>query len=323
MREAIQRIKRVLPDKENPLAPMYELIRVSDGYMHATDGNLFIAVPVSSPFNFTAPGKDLVRAVLFGDNPEIELTGEFLIFKQGRSRIKIPIVSDEKFPLLEPPPENMRPWTEGFLQALRKIRPFISNNAQHYWAMGAYAHEKGLAATNNVVLVDMDFDNPPLSGLLPFWLIDTIERDSPPDTCFDDATKVYLKWKDGTWLRSLRLVDEFPAQPIAMLVQMRARQDPEWEISDEWRQAYKKSLEFAGNEIVVTPDAIIAVGPASEITTKIESRCDGETFWDPRYLGPLLDVATHWDISEYPKPTYFIGDGLRGICVGRIRGRNT
>lgn len=321
MKDAVQRIKKVITDSD--FVPTYSLVRVADGFIHATDGRLYVAVPINIPFNFTVPGKDFVKAVMFGDNPEIELSSEYLLFKQGRSRIKIPIVSDDQFPLLEPPPENMEVWRYGFYESLLKVRAFVSENAQHYWAMGAYAHEHGLIATNNIVLVDFDFDRPPVTGLIPFWFIDFLEKDFAPEYCSCDDTKIYAKWEDGSWVRSLRLAGEFPPQPIRMANDIREREPPSWALTIEWRNAYRACLAFADREIIVKPDCIVAVNSTSEIVTHIESHCSGATYWDPNFLGPVLDIAERWDINEYPKPTFFSGTGVRGICVGKLSGRNT
>ncbi len=43
----------------------------------------------------------------------------------------------------------------------------------------------------------------------------------------------------------------------------------------------------------------------------------GYSTWDPRYLGPVISIATHWQPDTWPKPSPFMGNSIRGLMAAR------
>lgn len=322
MREALEKVKKALTTSS--IAPELAFVRVHDGIMSATDGRLYAAAPTTCRESFVVRGKQLERAIALGSNVDMKFAKDSVTFSHGRTRVKLQTLGDgdTNFPLVAPPSDaQWRDFDANFLFALHRIRAFISDNAVHAWSLAAHAHEHGVAATNNVVLANVEFSNPPVTGLIPFWLIDFLDgNDEAPVECASDDAAIYLRWDDGTWVRSLRIAGVFPEPALALLEQLRtAPRDDVWKIPDAWREAYRKTLEFADNDITVSPDLISTRGANIEVETATETTAltDRATLWDKRYLKAVLAEATHWKIDDYPKPARWYGRGIYGIVVGK------
>lgn len=316
MKAALSRVKKILTG--STIAPHLSHVRVHDGFLHATDGRLFAAVPCDSKENFTVPAAEMDRALAF-ENLKIEIQDGCVIFKSGRTRIRLGRLDDSAYPLLSKPEEaEWKPFTPVFLNRLHRAREFVSSNATQGWAMTVMVMEKEVIATNNVVLACIENDDTPYLGMIPVWLVDfLLAAEKTPSEIADMGDSIALRWEDGAWIHCLKVVGEFPEQAKKMAVAMRGRQ-AKWLISDEWRDVYLKTLPFSERDVIVEPHMISATGEKANIETEIESPVKEKSFWSPKFLGPVLEVASHWDIDEYPKASFFHGPGIRGVIVGKI-----
>lgn len=324
MKEALARVAHVL--KTSNLAPHLSYVRVTDGWMSASDGRIYVSAPVDCGLDFCVQGSELQRALDF-DDMEMRLTDKGLLFKKGRSRITLKTLSGEEFYEVEQP-DGWRPVPEGYVDALFRARQFTSENATQAWALGVMNIDGRLVATNNIVLACVDFPNAPIKGVVPSWLIDFLAKmGERPIGCWDTSNEIYLKFADDSWLRSLRIEGEPPAQMQPFVADLYARDTSDtWEIPAEWRSTYRRTLEFSKRDIHVTPTCIRASSDTAEVTTDIETPVPHPTLWDHKFLGPVLHEADYWDITncgtqETPKHTFWHGDGIRGlVCSKRLAG---
>lgn len=316
MKQALARVKKILTG--STIAPHLSHVRVYDGYLHATDGRLFAAVPCDSKENFTVPAAEMDRALAF-EKLTIEIQDGSVIFKSGRTRIRLGRLDDSAYPLLSRPADaQWRAFTPVFLNRLNRARAFVSSNATQGWAMTVMVMEKEVIATNNVVLACIENDDTPYLGMIPVWLVDfLLAGETLPKEIADMGDSIAVRWEDGAWIHCLKVASTYPEQAQEMAVKMRGRQAA-WLIPEEWRDTYLKTLPFAERDVIVEPNMISAAGDKANIETEIESPVSGKSFWSPKFLGPVLEVASHWDIHEYPKPTFFHGPGIRGVIVGKI-----
>lgn len=324
MKAALQRVKKALTVSN--LAPQLAYVSVHNGWMSATDGRLYASAPCDCAYNFVAPGKELDKALNFHADvtmeykPAVDGNPPQLVFKHKRSRIKIQCLPEDSFARAEAP-QVWANFTPGYLEALKRARVFVSDNATQGWAMGVMNHKDFLAATNNIVLAVIDFKDPPVDGTVPFWLIDYVAAmPDQPVGVHSDPNAIFFLWADGSWLRSLRIEGEAPAQMKALIENLSDRDRAIWQIPDEWREVYKQTLGFASRNIEVGPSHIRARGEATEVETEIFSPVEDATLWDHRFLGPVLAEATHWDISSHPQPAFWYGDKIRGVVVGKVVG---
>lgn len=327
MREALARVAHVL--KTSNLAPHLSYVRVADGWMSASDGRIYVSAPVDCRLDFCVQGSELQRALDF-DDMEMILNEKGLIFKKGRSRITLKTLEAESNFYEVEQPDGWRPVPEGYVDALFRARQFTSENATQAWALGVMNLDGRLVATNNVVLASVDFDKAPIKGVVPSWLIDFLKKmGERPVGCWDTGNEIYLKFEDDSWLRSLRIEGDPPAQmqPFVEGLYLRDTSNT-WEIPADWRVTYRRTLEFSTRDISVTPTCISAQSDTAEVTTEIETPVPMNTLWDHKFLGPVLHEADYWDITdcwdaqrECPKHTFWHGEGIRGlVCSKRLPG---
>lgn len=316
MKQALARVKKILTG--STILPHLNHVRVSGGFLHATDGRLFASVPCDSKENFTVPAAEMDRALAFEKIVTV-VEDDAVILKSGRTRVRLSRLPDDTYPLIPAPKEaSWIAFPPHFLSAMQRCRQFVSANATQGWAMTVCVLEKEIVATNNVVLACIEHDDPPLLGMFPVWLVDyLLASEEPPSEIADLGNAIALRWADGAWIHSLKVVGEFPEGAKRMAAELRGKQAA-WEIPDDWRDVYQKTLPFAERHVLVEPNRIYTESPKASIETEIESPVKELSFWDPRFLGPVLDVASHWDLDTYPKPTMFHGPGIRGFIVGKI-----
>ena len=316
MKQALSRVKKILTG--STIAPHLNHVRVHKGFLHATDGRLFASVPCGQTEDFTVPAAEMDRALSF-DKLTIQVEETRVLFKSGRTRISLGRLDDAAYPLLSPPSEaKWRRFTPVFLDRMKRARDFVSANATQGWAMTVMVMEKEVVATNNVVLACIENDDTPYLGMIPVWLVDfLLAAEEQPVEIADMGDSIALRWADGAWVHSLKVVGEFPTQAVQLAIDMRGRK-AKWEIPEEWREVYLKTLPFSDRNIQVDPDRIWAHSEKAQIETEISSPIQGPSVWDPKFPGPVLEVASHWDIVDYPKPTFFHGPGIRGIIVGKV-----
>jgi len=318
MKVALDRVKRALTVSN--LAPQLAYINVHNGWMSASDGRLYASSPTEVTENFLVPGKELERALNFGDDMRLEKRPDHVLFMRGRTRIKLKTLDPESHFHSVQPPTDWAPFPPSFLKALNKVRPFISDNATQSWAMGAICMDGAVASTNNIVLAIADCARVPFGGIIPFWLIDFVnEMKEMPVQCASTAQAIFLRFSDGTWLRSLRIDAEAPMQMLAYITQVQQRDRNIWEIPDEWRTVYNHTLAFSEREVIVSPRQIMARSSSAEVVTEIVTPVEADTLWDNKYLGPVLRAATHWNIADYPKPCFWYGQGITGLVAGKTQ----
>jgi hypothetical protein len=223
----------------------------------------------------------------------------------------------------EPPEGDWLLPPTNLLDALKLVRPFISDNAIHSWALAACLNNDHMIATTNVSIIKVNC--PFLGGsgnLLPHWAIDYVlsrKDDTPTGFQFTDNYAAFM-WDDGSWMKAQLVNGEFPPAIDKLFEQYK---EPTWELTDEWRDAYESISELAEGHIEL--HATKLVGQQEKTTTEhvipTTPLPDGVEYtkWQPVFLDAVVHVATHWQPDAYPNPAAFSAPdkGVLGFIMGR------
>jgi DNA polymerase III sliding clamp (beta) subunit (PCNA family) len=318
--EIIRWIKDAVSAKKLILEMSY--YKVDGGRVRATDGRIVACHPYSGKEEFLVPGADFERLIgRLGDGVKIEVDdarGE-VVLKSGRSRgtIKTKSLDDWDYPGIDE--EDWKPIPRGMIDALRKLTPFVSENANHIWAMGI-ALENGWAfATNNVALAGVQCPGlGEIHAILPIWAVDFIvDREKGLKQWCHTPNYLAFRWDNGAWMRSSLIDSDFPEQ-VSDMVKRAIQEDPYVEITDEFKEAFFRVADLAETSVKVTGEEISASFGNSIITESVATEELGgmETYWGAKYLLPVVKMATYWDPQMWPKPAPFQGDGIIGYVVG-------
>lgn len=318
MKEELAKIRRALSRQD--IVPEFTQYLIKDGTISAYDGRMVASCPIDYDKMFLVPGREFESLLdrLPASDYDITLTDDAVTIRSGRlhGRIRLLPPATATYPQ---PSGNWREPPAGLLEALQQIRPFISDNAIHAWALCVSLEFNLMRATTNVSLVEVDcFDLDGTGQLLPCWAIDYIlSRKEKLESVQFYAEYAAFRWDDGSWMRTQLIQGKFPTQARELFQNFVA---PAWRIPDEWKNAYSVVTELAESEIEIRADKIIGcrgVGTSEFATPMTPVPEEGFARFDPKFLDPVIDAATHWDPSAYPNPTPFTAPGLRGIIVGR------
>lgn len=289
---------------------------VYQGRLQGSDGNLTLDAPwpdfaPKEPIN--VPAEPLVRAFEAMADPVLDLKGDHLVIREGKMRVRIPL-------LAAPYPVSQRPdqWDDlddGFLQALRKIRGFVSEDASRPWACGVLVRGGRAYATNNVVMAGIDLAAPDLT--IPGFAIDQLNRcQLPIEGVRVTDSSVAFALEGDVWLKSARYQEQWPD-----VEQMFAGVD--WDdlpaLRGNEKAIVEKLLPFVPDKrhpvIRFSGDAIATM--EGDMEAAVECECDNAAFHAVPLL-QVLKIATHMKFAAYPSPVPFadVNEGIQGIMAG-------
>lgn len=316
MREVIDRIKGARASKDMGAFLSHYLL--SDGEMVTTDGKISAGCP--SPYNISAlvPGPELERLVgRLEEDITIQQDDNTIKLRAGRMHGTIQTLPPDTV-LFPRPTGNWIDPPSGLVEAFRKVRPFIADQAVHQWGLCACLRTGCVMATNNISLVRAECDGLETAAdiLIPSWAIDFVlsAKAALTKVDFNDNNASFL-WDDGLWLRTQLVVDGFPSNAAKLLEE---RAPTTIAIPKEWRKAYTAVSAISENIVTIQPDKII--GGMGKSIVEHETPMPGleqETHFNPKFLDNVMAIAESWEPSRYPAPVPFRAPGLYGLIVGR------
>ena len=321
MKAALDKVRKALSrlDKSVSLHLTHYLVR--DGMIHATDGRITAAAPF--PYDggtFAVMGEDFERVIdRMPTRPTLTQGTDHIVLKCGRLRGTIQTLIQGSVQIDTPQEGSWEAMPPGFFKALERIRPFVSDNATHYWALCVCLGADRMLATTNVALAAAECEGLQGKGqMMPCWAVDyLLSRSETLIGIQLHENNCEFLWTDGSWMRTQLIGEQFPETASKLLDNWR---QPEHAVTDAWRAAYRTVADMAEREIEIHADRILGRSGVSVIEHEIASPTpDKHPFskWDPRYLNPVIDAATHWSPALWPSPCYFGGEGIRGIVMGR------
>jgi hypothetical protein len=328
LREAISKVKDAVATKD--VIPYMTHYWVSGGLIHATNGRIMAAAPFPDHRTYLVPAEAFRKSLdrMPGDDIKIDMEQDNVLkISCGRYKANIKMLINDFVQIPHPSGAHI-PVPEGFIEKLRAIRPFISDNATKEFALCILLEGDHMIATNNIaVAAAFDVGLPPMYSMLPVWAVDfVLARDNEPmQIAYDEASFSFL-WEDGSWVRTQLMSIKFPE--IAKTLIFDAPQ-PEWEIPSDWRDVYKDvsslttstldsdqaEIRFYANKIIgrhsngdFTADMVTPVPPESPFS-----------MWNPVFLTPVIESSTHFETRFWPKPCPFAGPLLSGVIMGKGR----
>lgn len=297
------------------------------GFCHASDGRMVVGTPFPIDGVTTAlvPAESFLK-VLANKPPGTfswELEPDRLVLKRGRFKGKVKLLD----PTLWVYPLNdiaggLIP--EGLLDSFRVLLPFVSENATKPWATCILAQSGCLYASNNIVVARSLCPSLELAEplLFPRWVAEFIlQREEGLEWWHHDpvAQHLYFGWEDGSWMRSSLIIDKYP--PVESVLGTMFH-EPTVCIDQTWREALLRVGKITGDPVIrLRTDGVYGAGGETvlvedEASTPVPEGLT-ETVWDLRFLESVLEVATHWDPTTYPKPAPWKGSMVEGIIMGR------
>lgn len=262
------------------------------------------------------PADRFIKAI--GDantNLTFVLNESKLIIKKGRLRVTINTLPIDSFPVTDDFDGEEVKFDKNILRDLKRLVPFISNDASRPWSNSVLVRDGYAYATNNVLLARVPFYTD-RELIIPSHLVTELLRiDQIPDAIHVTEHAVSVLY-DTFRLRGQQVMGEWPLQLVALVERIAASSPPL--LPEGLLQAVEDLKPFFpdpkmpivefGQEGVSTQEgihcAIVEQAGLPESKYRYES------------LITMLNVATHADFHAYPDPIPFKGDKIEGLLSG-------
>lgn len=327
---ATGRIKKALSNRDY-IANLTHY-HLKNGRAYASNGALTASAPIDEPLERVIPADELDKALsILGTDAQFIWTDEVLTIKKGRKKIDIRLLKPENVSLIEPVTLKY-PLPTEFTDSIKLVRPFISQDASRPWALVAWLRmgpdgKHVWTATNNVVVVEVDAEYAENVNLfdcqIPNFALDFIlERDEKLTHLGIAETKVSFFFDDGSELTSKLFSTKMPDQVCNIVSRCYDTSEGLFELNEDWKDAYKHITELMPEEIVMGIETMVASKGQATMEVSVKTTPPRDTskaasYWNPKFLTPVVDVATHIDFGNYPNPIRFLGPGVRGLMVGK------
>lgn len=315
-REAIEKVKNAVAEADT-VTPQSVYI-VENGFVKASDSRMTAGTPwPNADHKFVVSAEPFERALRLMSNPILEIKENAIVVKEGRRRVTIPVILGDAVMHFEPEgdPEELPP---GFIDAIKSLAPFMSDNKLQSWACGVIFTGALAIATNNVIVAACDLEESIGQDdfVVPDWAVVFLNKAKLDATEFAVTRHAITFWfEDGSWLRTAKLSQLAPEVLYRVLDNWGK---PEFEIDDAWKSAYDFAVSFADDLVTITATDIVG-GKLDKADARADavSPVEGEALFNPKYLSKVLSTATHFDPGAWPAPAPFYGRGLRGFIIGR------
>ena len=319
MRDALNLVRGAVSTKN--LLPVLTHFHLYAGRVQGGNGKVVIDVPCSElrNFNCTVPAERFLKAIDACDgNPKFKLTeGGKLTVSRAKFRATLPLADHESFPVVEL--ERNRTTSYGsdvaLLPVLRKLYPFIGEDASRPWSCGILFRGGYAWATNNVCLARVPYTLPEI--LLPVFAVDELLRIAQEPSSVDQGDNwIGFRFEGGWWMRAQKLVNAWPGVEKFIPTALTGNS---WD-AQQIAEAVRKVIPFCPDP----KQPVVETGPQGVSTLQGEMSAvvgqEGlpETRWRAEPLLAALDAATHIDLSTYPGACYWHGEGIDGVVVGLI-----
>lgn len=292
---------------------------LKNGRLWASDSRLSASTPLDIDlpnvgFSAITFGKYLAR--IQDDDPTANAEENKIVFKAKRGTQTLLTIPGETWDILEPEGE-WKKVSSGFVDAVRRLRPFISTDYARLQFCCVAVWDGMAHATNNVTVARMAVDVP--DGSYPFWLIEFICKSfdesnelleiAEGDSCFSFC------WADGTKVRAQKLATPMPELVAGIFDKYNTSAEA---VSDEFKSAYDFVSSMADGNIYIEPHRIWTPhDERGQTETFIDTKMEGTAIFATRYFDNVMAEADYMDIVSMPGFTSFRG---RAVTGGELEG---
>jgi hypothetical protein len=315
MKDTLMFVRGAVAQKD--LVPVLTHFHFYDGRVQGGNGRLAIDAPLPElrGVDVTVPAKRFLSAVDACDGePTMNVTDAGrLSLRRNRFRALLPLAEHESYPRAVPEGERYDV-DAGLVDALRRLVPFVSEDASRPWSRGVLLRDGYAYATNNVVIarVPCTWDAPAVN--LPAEAIAELVRVKRALQYVQQTDKsVTFHYDGGAWMRSALYdlawpsVDQFFAPDEGAVLR---------DVPDGVAAGVESLLPFVEDaafpRIVVEPGALRAEDAELEIATGAAP--DAAAAFHAKPLLSALREAQRWDTSRTPIPWEGAG-GMQGAMM--------
>ena len=320
MLETIKLVAGTVADKD--LVPAFTHIHIYDGRIQGMDGRavaIDAACPEMAGIHASVPADRFLRAVTACDGePRISEKEGKLLIRRKSFQATLPLMAHADYPKTDAVPEDVErmPIKPGFVGVLKRLKPFISQDASRPWTVGVQFKDGNSYATNNAILVSLPYAACPLTMRLPTVAVDELIRinQDPKEVAFFNGA--FYFFYASFWVRVLPMIIEWP-NVEDMLSKFDYASLPA--IPGQLLDAVRKIAHFHPDPkfpvVLFNKEGVHTMDGNHKAS--VEGMELAEAKFRAEIITLVLNEAIKGDFSKWPAPMPFYGmDKLRGMVVG-------
>lgn len=249
-----------------------------------------------------------------GEDCEVRTNANHLVLKRGKLTVRVRKLGvDAGYrTALTAPPKKQRTSAAGFLDALRLVAPFVSEDASRPWSVAALMRGGWLYATNNLALVRHPIEDAGEELRIPGQAIPLLLALNDVTWYAKNGTQIMIGCKDGL-LSFPEAGGDWP--DVAAFFAQRPKRMPA--APDDLHDAAVIVQKFADRFVTLNDAAL-----GSKVET-IESEYElaiskGQGTYNARLFALVAEHATHIDFATFPKPVHFNAGAMQGLMTGVV-----
>jgi DNA polymerase III sliding clamp (beta) subunit (PCNA family) len=315
MIEALKFVQGAVARKD--LVPALTHFRIENGHVRGFNGSIALSSPIAFNLSCSPKAAPFVKAIQTCDETiQLSLTANNkLAITSGGFTVYIECLDTNDFPNIAPEGECI-PLEPQFIDVVKRLNPFIAEDASRPWARGIMVTGSSAFATNNIIFVEQWIGSEvPFRVNIPKDTVQELVRiGTAPSHIQVAESSVSFLYNDGRWLRSQLLTTEWPS--IGGLLDIPAKVTP---TPENFFESLRKLVPFTddSNRVYLLGDLVSTTreeGMGARV--KLPGTPNQGCFNLQQLL--LLDgVAEQIDFSAYPQPCLFYGQNIRGVILGQ------
>lgn len=297
--------------------PVLTHVNIKAGTIQAYNGMVMLSSPIELNLDCSPEALTFIKAIqTCKESIQMHMTpGGKLSIKSGKFKTLVPCSTDE-FPNASPAGERIELPGEGFIPALKRLEPFIAEDASRPWARGILFTGRTANATNNIILAQLWLPfSFPIAVNLPHAAVNELIRiKEEPIEMLVEENQITFMYEGGRWLRTQLYSTKWPdIEALYAKVHPGAHDIPEG-----FFDALREVRPFVDSiERVYLKHGVVATSAEPELATTSEvDDLQSNSIYNVEMLLMLEGVADKFNFAAWPAPAMFYGDNIRGCVVG-------
>ncbi len=295
--------------------PALTHFQIKDKFILGFNGMLGLRSPIALDLDVNPRAIQLIKAIqTCKDTIQLNLTAaKRLSVKSGKFKALIDCIEGDYPEII---PEGVEiPMNGDLLAGLKRLAPFIAEDASRPWARGILLRGRSGYATNNIIIVEywLGYDFPVELNIPRAAVMELLRIGEEPVMLQLAEGSVTFHFPGDRWLRTQTYTTEWPDVLAILNRPSEPIQIPEgmWEAVEDLLPFVDEQGRLYFSDGAITTGHGDGAGAAVDIPGIKADGC-----FNAAQIQLLRGVAETLDLTGYPGPCAFTGDRLRGAIVG-------
>lgn len=315
--EALRFVQGAVAKKDH--APALTHLAIEQGRVKSYNGRIALSCPIPCDFDVRPKANLFIKAIATC-RAEVALhmtTAGRLAVRSGKFRAHIEC-DEGPYPDVFPDGKMIEA-PSNLVSILKRLAPFISEDASRVWSRGIMFKGQSAYATNNVVAVQCDLDDTfPIEVNLPeAAVLEAIRIGEQPKYLLMADNHLTFFYEGDKWMRA-QLCKE-PSPDIGYVIAKAYDTDHKglYNVDEELGVLLDDVAPQLGVlGAVYLRDGRLHTAPDDESGASVAVEHTEVGVFSHEHLKLVSTVAATINFSAYPRPVLFVGRGIRGVIMG-------